>query len=338
VSTLELTSDQWVETLTALAIIGAAVLIALIVPRVIVALLARLTAPSGASDLVARALRGPVGTLIVVQALFLALRRLSYLQDNWHIVERAWLATTIVVLVYGAQRLIVPLTQWYADRSAGGRSPLHSLPPLQRALRAVVWVAGALMVLATVGIEISPLLAGLGLGGLAVALAVQPLLANIFASSYLLSDQSIRIGDAVQVQGGPSGTIEDIGWRATRIRSSDNNLVIVPNSVLAQATMTNFDANAPATDVTLTLRVAPDADLDAIEVACLDELARLCEEAADQVVTGAPVSFRYQGVVEGKVEMLLRIRAASWREVGDLRHRMIIRVHNRLQSEGVALV
>jgi small-conductance mechanosensitive channel len=194
------------------------------------------------------------------------------------------------------------------------------------------------MILATVGIEISPLLAGLGLGGLAVALALQPLLANIFASSYLLSDQSIRIGDAIQVQGGPSGTIEDIGWRATRIRSSDHNLVIVPNAVLAQATMTNFDANAPATDVTLTIRVSAEDDLEAVEEACLDELSRLCEEATDLVIADAPPSFRYQAVVDGKVEVLLRIRAASWREVGDLRHRMIVRIHGRLQSEGVALV
>ena len=337
-SALELTADQWVETLTAVAILGVAVLIALIVPRLVVALLGRFTARSGAGDLVARALRGPIGTLIVVQAFFLVLRRLSYLHDGWQIVERAWLATTIVVLIYAAQRVVVPLTRWYAGDTSTGRSRIHSLPPLQRALRAVIWAAGALMVLATVGIEITPLLAGLGLGGLAVALALQPLLANIFASSYLLSDQSIRIGDAVQVQGGPTGEIEDIGWRATRIRSTDNNLVIVPNSVLAQATMTNFDATAPATDVALTLFVSAQEDLGVVEAACTDELTRLCEEASDLVVEGAPVSFRYVGFLEGKVEVTMRIRAASWREVGPLRHRMIPRIHSRLQSEGIVLV
>ncbi len=336
-SPIELTSDQWVETLTAVAILGVAVLIALLVPRLIVALLGRLTARSGAGDLVARALRGPIGTLIVVQTFFLVLRRLSYLHDGWPIVERAWLATTMVVVIYGVQRVVVPLTQWYAGNTATGRTRIHSLPPLQRALRAVIWAAGALMVLTAVGIEITPLLAGLGLGGLAMALALQPLLANIFASSYLLSDQSIRIGDAVQVQGGPTGTIEDIGWCATRIRSTDNNLVLVPNAVLAQATMTNFDATAPATDVTLTLFVSAQEDLGSVEAACVDELTRLCEEAGDLVVQGAPVSFRYVAFLDGKVEVTVRIRAASWGEVGALRHRRILRIHSRLQSEGVGL-
>ena len=341
VSVIELTPAQWVETLSVIAILGGAVVVALVVPRLVGALLRWTVGASGASgagDLVMRTLHGPVGALIVVQALFLALRRLSYLQNDWHVVERAWLASTIVVLVYGAQRLIVPLTQWYADRSEAGGSRLHSLPPLQRALRGVIWVTGVLVVLATVGIEISPLLAGLGLGGFAVALALQPMLANVFASSYLLSDQSIRIGDAIEVQGGPSGVIEDIGWRATRIRSLDHNLVIVPNSVLAQATMTNFDAAAAETDVTLVLHVSVEEDLALVEDACLDELSRLCDEEPGLVVSSAPISFRYQGVEEGKAEILLRIRATSWREVANLRHRMILRLHSRLQSEGIRLV
>ena len=334
---LQLTSDQWTETLTAVAILGAAVLVALVVPRLIVALLRRFTGSNGATDLAVRTLHGPLCVLIVVQTFFIVLRRLSYLHDGWQVVDRAWIAFTIIVVVYGAQRLIVPLTQWYANRSIATRARLHSLPPLQRALRGLIWIAGLLMVLATVGIEISPLLAGLGLGGLAVALALQPMLANIFASSFLLSDQSIRIGDAIQVQGGPSGTIEDIGWRATRIRSTDNNIVLVPNSVLAQATMTNFDSTTPETDVLLVLHVSTEEDLVAVQDACLDELSRMCDEESDLVAGGGRIVFRYQGVEGGKAEMQLRVRATSWRDAAEVRHRMIVRVHSRLLSEGVTL-
>ena len=290
--------------------------------------------------MVVRALRGPVGVLVMVQALFIALRSLSYLSDYHHLLQRAWLAGTITVLIYATQRVLARLTQWYGERSVRGQSRIdpRTVPLLRRAINVVIWVVGGLIVLDTVGIQISPLLAGLGIGGLAVALALQPMLANVFASSYMLSDRSIHVGDAIQVQNGPSGIIEDIGWRATRIRSVDHNLVIVPNSVLAAATVTNFDASAPDTDVTLVLRVSGAEDLAAVEAACLDELTRLCEEALGLVVEGAPVSFHYQALADGKAEVLLRIRAASWREVDDLRHRMIMRIHSRLQSEGVSLV
>ena len=333
---IPLTSEQWAETAAAAVVLGVMIVVAWGVPMVAGALARRWPAELGARVL--RALSGPVGGLLAVQALFILLHRLSYLQSSRTLIERTWLAFTIFVVVYATQRLVAPLTEWYAGRSERSRSRLHSLPPIQRALRGVIWVAGLLTVLATIGIEISPLLAGLGLGGLAVALALQPMLTNVFASSYLLSDQSIRIGDSIQVQGGPSGVIEDIGWRATRIRSVDNNIVLVPNSVLAQSTMTNFDATASETDVTLLLHVSAEEDLERVEEVCLDELSRLCGEATGLVVAGAPISFRYQAIDAGKAEIMLRIRATSWQDVVDLRHRMIRRLHSRLQSEGIKLV
>lgn len=343
VNTIGLTPAQWVETLTAIALFGGALILALLLPVLIGALVHRRTGGTGlgereAGEMVVRALRGPAGALVIVQALFIALRRLSYLQGDWQLIQRVWLAATIAVLVYATQRVVARLMQWYVERSGNGRSRIHSLPPLRRALSVAIWLAGGLVVLDTLGVQISALLAGLGLGGLAVALALQPLFANVFASSYLLSDQSIRVGDAIQVQGGPSGIVEDIGWRATRIRSFDHHLVIVPNSVLGQATITNFDATTPEADVTLILRVSAAEDLALVEDACLDELARLCAEATGLVVESAPVSFRYQSVEGGKAEILVRVRTTSWREVEHLRHRMVLRLQRRLQSEGIALV
>ena len=80
------------------------------------------------------------------------------------------------------------------------------------------------------GISISPLLAGLGIGGFAFALAVQPILSNVIASSYMLSDSSVRVNDFIEIEGGPTGWVEDIGWRATRLRTFDNNLIIFKQS------------------------------------------------------------------------------------------------------------
>lgn len=339
---IPLTPAEWVETATVAAIFGGALVLSMLLPPLIGAIVRRFGRFGGpeVADMVVRALRGPVGALILVQAFFGGLTTLSYLEPHRPMIDRLWLAATITVLIVATQRVVTRLTQWYAERSVRGRSRIdpRTVPLLRRALNVLIWVVGGLIVLDTVGVQISPLLAGLGLGGLAVALALQPMLANIFASSYLLSDQSIRVGDAIEMQNGPSGVIEDIGWRATRIRSIDHNLVIVPNSVLAQATMTNFDSAAPGTDVTLLLRVPAEADLAAVERICLDELALLREEATEIVEESSPMSVHYRAVEAGKAEIVLRIRAASWRDSANLKHRMILRLHRRLQSEGVALV
>ena len=107
------------------------------------------------------------------------------------------------------------------------------LPPLKRVMPLVVYSLGFLMALSVLNIPISPILAGLGIGGLAVALAVQPTLANFFAGTYVVTEGELRVGDYIELQGGPAGYVVEVGWRSTKVRSMYNNLVIIPNSQMA---------------------------------------------------------------------------------------------------------
>src|SRR5690606_11600593 len=111
-----------------------------------------------------------------------------------------------------------------------------------------------LLVLDQLGVAISPLLAGLGITGLAVAWALQPVLTNLFAGSYVMSDGSIRTGDFIVLRDGPSGRVEEIGWRITTLRSPEGLEIIVPNSILATAVITNFGVGR-AEEVSVVYRV-----------------------------------------------------------------------------------
>ena len=97
------------------------------------------------------------------------------------------------------------------------------LPPLKRIMPLLVYSLGFLMALSVLNIPISPILAGLGIGGLAVALAVQPTLANFFAGTYVVTEGELNVGDYIELQGGPSGYVVEVGWRSTKIRSMYNN-------------------------------------------------------------------------------------------------------------------
>src|SRR5690606_38163072 len=171
------------------------------------------------------------------------------------------------------------------------KGKLHpgSLPLIRRGVTILVFAAGFLVVLDTLGLAISPLLAGLGIGGLAVALALQPLLGNVFASSYMLSDSSILIGDYIEMRDGPTGMVDDIGWRATRIRSFDNNIVIVPNSALADALVTNFTLTSLEASAGVELGVAYDEDLSEVETVCREVLTALRDEWPTAVKSNDPV-------------------------------------------------
>ncbi|MEW6676270.1 MAG: mechanosensitive ion channel domain-containing protein [Nitrospirota bacterium] len=107
-------------------------------------------------------------------------------------------------------------------------------------LKGTILVIGFLIILTALGVSITPLITALGVGGLAVALALQDTLANLFAGLHILMEKSIRVGDFVKLETGQEGYVEDITWRTTRIRMLPNNMVVIPNSKLSQSIVTNY--------------------------------------------------------------------------------------------------
>ncbi len=129
------------------------------------------------------------------------------------------------------------------DRFARGRGLAAAATGLSRTLiRAGILVVGGLVILSHIGLTITPMLTALGIGGLAVALALQDTLSNLLGGFHILIDRPVQVGDAVRLENGQEGEVEDIGWRSTRIRSEGGDLIIVPNAKLAQSILTNRSA------------------------------------------------------------------------------------------------
>src|SRR6266550_1952703 len=135
----------------------------------------------------------------------------------------------------------------------------------------LAFVFGALL-LDNLGIHLTALVTTLGIGSLAVALALQDTLGNFFAGLYLQADRPVRIGDYVRVDTGDEGTVMHIGWRSTRLRTITNNTVVLPNERLSKAVVTNYSLPDPEVAVDVRVTVAYDSDLDRVE--------RLLAEAA----------------------------------------------------------
>ncbi len=335
-----LTRAEWGETAVAFALVLLAVAAARLLAVALRWAVHRVTraAHRDLDEALASALRGPLVLLVFAQALFLALRTLSYIEPHDPRLERAWLAATVAIVTFATQRIVSRLLVWYTSRPSapGRRLDGRTAPLVRRASSVVITLAGAIIVMDTLGIQISPLLAGLGIGGLAVALALQPLLANLFASSYMLSDASVRVGDQIEVANGPSGRVEDIGWRATRLRNADNNIVIVPNSLLAGSVVTNFTTGDAAMDARVDLGVTYDADLARVVEVLTTEARRVRDE--DPMATpGAEPLVRFTRFADAQVEIVVRLRARGFAEAAALRHTLTQRLHARLAAEGIAM-
>ncbi len=137
-------------------------------------------------------------------------------------------------------------------------------------LKGVIILLGFLIVLNYLGISITPLLTAMGVGGLAVALALQDTLANLFAGVHITIEKSIKVGDFIRLENGLEGYVEDISWRTTRIRMLANNIIVIPNNKLSQSIITNYYLPSKTMSVIVTVGVSYNSDIDKVEQILLE--------------------------------------------------------------------
>ena len=205
-------------------------------------------------------------------------------------------------------------------------------------VRMTVLIVGLLVLLSSLGIAITPLLTALGVGGLAVALAMQDTLSNLFAGMHLLADRPIRVGDYVRLSlENVEGYVIDVGWRSTRIRMLQNNVVIVPNSKVAQSVITNYDLGETRVALPIAIGVAYDADPDHVERVLVDEATRAVGEVDGLLGDPPPTARLIPGFGAYSLDFTLSCWIARFTDQFAVQHELRKRVLKRLRAEGVEI-
>ena len=207
---------------------------------------------------------------------------------------------------------------------------------LSNLARIIVFVFGILTILQTLNISITPILATLGIGGLAVALAFQDTLSNLFSGLYLIISGQVRTGDYVKIETGQEGYIVDITWRNTVIKELPNNVVIVPNSKLASAIFTNY--HLPAKEITLNVPVGVsyDSDLEHVEKVTIEVAKEVMQEIAPDI-TGFEPFLLYQNFGEHSINYTVFLRVNEFLDQRIAKHKFIKRLHRRYQQEEITI-
>ena len=192
-------------------------------------------------DMIVDAVERPIGLIVATLFWFVAIKTLRFegvALNVLTIVNQAVFSFALIWLVY---RLTNVATHYLQKFTTTTDFPLDDqlVPLINRALRLFVVVFGVLIAIQNMGVNVVSLLAGLGLGGLAFALAARDTAANLFGSIMILWDQPFKAGDWIKA-GGAEGTVEEIGFRSTRIRTFYTSVISVPNSVLANAEIDNM--------------------------------------------------------------------------------------------------
>jgi MscS family membrane protein len=283
-------------------------------------------------DILIRAVKNVVTYSIPVIGLMVALTPLA-LQTA--IPERILFSFLAVLLMRAAISLVGEMSKWleknWLERTA---STLDKglLPLLRKAVQASVAIIGVLIILGKWEVQIGPLLGALGIGGLAIALALNSSLSNIFSGVQLILDRSVNVGDKVQLESGEVGVVLDIGLRTTLMQTYDNEVISLPNSQLANARIKNYTKPDATIRVGVNFAVAYGSDVNEVKGVVLDAISQLDDILQEP---GPQVLFLNMG--DFSLDMCGRVWVDNYGKQFAKKLEMTELIYNTLKKSGIEI-
>ncbi len=285
------------------------------------------------SDILLQAIRGPFILWCIIVASYVTVAGWPVSARLDDLARKGLSILWLFSLTFVAVRVTDQLIQRYGAKLSTAL-PLTSLT--QNLTKATILVIGTLMMLNSLGVSITPILTALGVGGLAVALALQETLSNLFAGIYITVARQIRVRDYVKLDSGEEGHVSDIAWRNTRICSLSNNLIVIPNTKLAQAIVTNYDL--PSQDMAVLVEVSVDyrSDLEKVEKVTSEVAKEIMREVPGGVPAFEPF-IRYHTFGSSSINFTVILRGKAYVDQYLIKHEFIKRLHRRYAQEGITI-
>ncbi|MCL6559948.1 MAG: mechanosensitive ion channel family protein [Firmicutes bacterium] len=243
----------------------------------------------------------------------------------------------VVLAIFSATLVLMRMAggfiNLYAEKAAG---VLPSTTLLVNIAKLVVFIVGLLVTLQTLGISITPVLTALGVGGLAVALALQDTLSNLFSGIHVIASRQIKPGDYVRLETGEEGYVEDMNWRNTTIRMLPNNMVIVPNAKLASSIVTNYNLPEQEMSVLVQVGVSYASDLEKVERVTAEVAREVMREVPGGVPEFAPF-IRYHTFGDFSINFTVILRVKEFADQYPVKHEFVKRLHKRYAEEGIEI-
>lgn len=219
-----------------------------------------------ADDMAVAAIFSPLGLILPVVGVYLAARTLLVVHPTWmELLDKGFRITTIFVLTWTMFQMLDALAVFLGELTHRTKSKLDDqlIPLLRKAAKTFLVILAFILTAQNLGYSVSGLIAGLGIGGLALAMAAKDTLANLFGSLMILIDRPFYVGDWITFKGG-DGVVEEIGLRSTRVRTFSKTVVSIPNAALANATVENHSL-MPKRRIKFTLGVTYDSTVEQVE-------------------------------------------------------------------------
>jgi len=283
-------------------------------------------------DIIIKALKVPSVYWCIAIGLYIGVAVSDFPEKYVFYFSRAIHVIVILSITIAAANLSGKIFKNYIQKSD---LPIPTTGLAYGILKGTIIIIGFLIILSVLGISITPLLTALGVGGLAVALALQDTLANLFAGIHILMEKSIRVGDFIKLETGQEGYVEDITWRTARIRMLPNNMVVIPNSKLAQSIVTNYYLPEKRMALLIPIGVSYSSDPEKVEKILVEE----AKEAVGKIpgLLGDPEPFiRFiPGFGDSSLDFTLICQVQEFVDQYLAQHELRKRIFKRFKEEGI---
>jgi len=285
-------------------------------------------------DIIVDAIRVPIVVIFLIIGIRFALERATFIPTE--ITEYLPTVSHILIILIAAlvvARIIAGILTYFGVVRPSIRT---LMPTFQKIIKIIVYFVAFILILSALGIEVTALVAAFGIGGIAIAFALQGTLSEFFAGIYIMTDRPVRVGDYIELESGQKGYVVDIGWRSTRIRELPNNIIVVPNSKMAGSIVTNYYLPEPQMACLVQVGVAYDSDLEKVERVTIDVGKKVLKKVTGGVPEFEPF-IRYHTFSDFSINFTVILRVKEFVDKYLITHEFMKELHKRYNKEGIVI-
>ncbi len=285
-------------------------------------------------DIIIRSLKVPSVYWCIAIGLYIGVAVSDFPEKYVFYFSRAIHVIVILSITIAAANLSGKIFKNYIQKSD---LPIPTTGLAYGILKGTVLVIGFLIILSVLGISITPLITALGVGGLAVVLALQDTLANLFAGIHILVEKSIRVGDFIRLETGQEGYVEDITWRTTRIRMLSDNMVVIPNGKLSQSIVTNYYLPEKRMSLSIPISVSYSSDIEKVERILIEEAKNAVGEIPGLLGDPEPSVRFIPGFGDSSLDLTLSCQVREFVDQYLVQHELRKKIFKRFKEEGIEI-
>jgi small-conductance mechanosensitive channel len=284
-------------------------------------------------DIFVNSIRNLLFIVIGVLGMYISIQMVEIKEKHADISNTILVILIILIFTVFIKRIVVSSLNEYIGNKTGKRKTPSIL---QNISKISIYVIGILVILQTLGISITPLITALGIGGLAVALALQSTLSNLFSGIYILLSKHIQTNDYVQLDSGEEGYVIDITMRNATIRDLTGNVIVIPNSKLAESIVKNYHLEKKNMNILVEVGVAYDSDLEKVEEITVEVATKIMKE-----IDGGDKDFtpfiRYMSFGDSSINFLVYLKVKKYFDQYVIRHEFIKALHKKYNVENIEI-